>query len=223
MNALVDRESLALGACYALVHAQNLLDDAASLYSRKRASGALHLAVMAREELGRFILLGRRYSELPTGGSVDAREFARSLQPHKVKLQAGQSAVPVPMTSEQLAEWTAAIQNNDESKLAAISADVRSRAEKLRPHQAAEWHQRRLKAQYVDLDPQTGLWSKPSDVSMLDAESLIRTVVAEIANALITSQGVAWIHSAFERAGIAFPRMGPFTHQIYGQLAAPDA
>jgi AbiV family abortive infection protein len=221
--APVDSDSIALGACYAIDHAQTLLEDAAALYSHKRASGAFHLAVMAREELGRFNLLADRYHKLSAGEFLDAKKLAQSLQPHKVKLLAGQSTVPVPMTTEQLAEWSAAIRRNDEQTISAISKDVRLRAQKLKPHQAAELHQRRLKAQYVDLDPQTGRWSQPSSVSMLDASMLIRTVVAEIANALIGSQGVDWIHSGFQVAGMSPPQMGPFTHRIYGHLGAGDA
>jgi len=223
MAAQVDRHAVALGACFAIDHAQSLLEDAAALYSHKRASGAFHLAVMAREELGRFNLLAQRYHELPEGESLDAKELAQSLQPHKVKLLAGQSTVPVPMTTEQLAEWSAAIQRNDDQTVSAISKDIRLRAAKLKPHQAAELHQRRLKAQYVDLDPKTGLWSQPSSASMLDASTLIRTIVGEIANALIGLQGVAWIHSAFQVAGMSLPQMGPFTHRIYAYLGAGDA
>ncbi len=223
MAAPVDRHSIALGACFAINHAQTLLEDAATLYSHKRASGAFHLAVMAREELGRFHLLAERYHKLSDGELLDAKELAQSLQPHKVKLFAGQSTVPVPMTTEQHAEWSAAIQRNDEQTVSTISQNVRLRAQRLKPHQAAELHQRRLKAQYVDLDPQTGLWSQPSSVSMLDASTLIRTVVAEIANALIGLRGVAWIQNAFQVAGMSPPKMGPFTHRIYAFLGTGDA
>jgi AbiV family abortive infection protein len=223
VSTRIDHESLAIGSCYAMVHAVNVLEDAAILYSQKRASSSFHLAVMAREELGRFNLLAVRHHGLPANECVDATELSRHLQPHKIKLQAGQSVVPVPMTSEELRAWQAALKRNDETASSAISQQVRTRAAKLKPHQAAALHQHRLKAQYVDLDPQTGQWSRPSEVSMADASTLIRTVMAEIANALITAQGAGWLHAAFASVGERRPDMGPFTHRIFARLGKGDA
>lgn len=214
MSARINQKSLALGACYALIHAVNVLEDATILYSQKRPSASFHLAVMAREELGRFNLLSERHHKLAPEEQVDAEELTQSLQPHKIKLRAGQSTVPVPMTAKQFAAWEDAISQNDEAAISAISKDVRAHADKLKPHQAAALHQRRLKAQYVDLDAQTGQWSRPTDVTMVEASSLIRTVMAEIANALIAGQGVAWLHAAFASIGEHKPDMGLFTHRI---------
>lgn len=223
MNARIDHASLALGACYALTHAVNVLEDATVLYSHKRASSSFHLAVMAREELGRFNLLSERHLGLPANECVDAKDLTQYLQPHKIKLLAGQSVVPVPLTPEQLAVWKAEISRNDEAASSAISQQVRVRAEKVKPHQAAALHQQRLKAQYVDLDLQTGQWSRPSEVSMADASNLIRTIMAEIANVLIATQGAAWLHAAFASAGESKPDMGLFTHRIFARLGEGDA
>lgn len=222
MNSRIDHEGLAIGACCALTHSVSVLEDAAILYSQKRASSSFHLAVMAREELGRFNLLSRRHHELPNNEFLDATELARQLQPHKVKLQAGQSMVPVPMSPDQLAAWQAAIERNDEAASSAISQQIRARAARLRPHQAAELHQHRLKAQYVDFDPQSGRWSRPSEVSKAEASTLIRTVMAEIANALLAAQGTVWLHAAFATLGEAKPDMGSFTHRIFARLAEGD-
>jgi len=223
MRKQVNRQSIALGACYAIEHATHLLEDAAALYSRARPSTALHLAVMAREELGRFNLLAQRYNAMHDGESVDPKEVAASLKPHKDKLSAGQSTVPVSLTAEQMAQWRTAIQQNDEQMLAAISEQIRLRAQELKPHQVAEWHRRRLKAQYVDLDGNSGIWSRPSEVTLSEAYSLILTVLAEIANALIAAQGVAWLQSSLAQAGIELPQMGPFTHRVFANLTAQDA
>jgi AbiV family abortive infection protein len=222
VSTRIDHESLAIGACYAIAHAVNVLEDAALLYSQKRASSSFHLAVMAREELGRFNLLAERHHGLPANEYVDGTELLRHLQPHKIKLLAGQSVVPVPMTLEELRVWQAAIERNDETASSAISQQIRTRAAKLKSHQVAALHQQRLKAQYVDLDPQTGQWSRPSEVSMADASTLICTVMAEIANALIAAQGAGWIHAAFASIGEHRPDMGPFTHRIFARLGEGD-
>lgn len=223
MSTRVDHESLAIGACYAIAHAVNVIEDAAILYSQKRPSSSFHLAVMALEELGRFNLLVKRRHGLPANECVYATELARQLQPHKIKLLAGQSVVHVPMTPEELRAWQTAIERNDETASSAISQQIRTRAAKLKPHQATALHQHRLKAQYVDLDPQTAQWSRPSEVSMADSSTLIRTVLAEISNALIAAQGIAWLHAAFDSIGECIPDMGPFTHRIFARLGEGDA
>jgi AbiV family abortive infection protein len=222
MTARIDHKGLALGACYALTHSVNLLEDAAVLYSQKRASSSFHLAVMAREELGRFNLLSKWYHDLSASESIDANKLTDYLQPHKIKLLAGQSVVPVPMTPAQLAEWKAAISQNDDTAISVISQQIHARAKKVKPHQAAALHQQRLKAQYVDLDVQTGQWSRPSEMAMAEASTLIRTVMSEIANVLIATQGAQWLHAAFASAGESKPAMGPFTHRIFVRLGEGD-
>ena len=223
MSVRIDQECLALGACYALTHSVNALEDAAALYSQKRASSSFHLAVMAREELGRFNLLSERHQGLPADEWIDANELTELLQHHKTKLLAGQSVVPVPMTSEKLNAWKAAISSSEVGARSELSQQIRERATKLKPHQAAALHRQRLKAQYVNLDLQTGQWSRPSEVSMADASTLIRTVMAEIANVLLATHGAAWLHAAFASAGERKPDMGPFTHRIFALLGEGDA
>jgi hypothetical protein len=122
----------------------------------------------------------------------------------------------------QFSDWKAAISRNDDAASSAISRQIRARAEALKPHQAAALHQRRLRAQYVDLDVRTGQWSRPSEASMAEASTLVRTVMFEIANALIAGQGVAWLHAAFEDAGELKPEMGPFTHRVFARLGEGD-
>jgi AbiV family abortive infection protein len=222
MSTRIDHKSLALGACYALVHAVNVLEDAAILYSQKRHSTSFHLAVMALEELGRFNLLAKRHHKLDPGEQVDAKKLTQDLKPHKIKLLAGQSTVLVPRTAKQIAIWKDAISRNDEAAISAISKEVRVCSDQLKPHQAAALHQGRLKAQYVDLDAQTGQWSRPTDVTMAEASSLIRTVMAEIANALLACQGAPWLHAAFASIGECKPDMGRFTHRILAQLGDGD-
>jgi AbiV family abortive infection protein len=179
---------------------------------------------MAREELGRFNLLFDRRHELSDDGIVDAKELTMSLQPHKLKLQAGQTFVAVPLAPDRLAAREAAILQNDVSTMATISAELQKKARELKPHQAADLHQRRLKAQYVDFDLENERWSRPSDVSMADASALIRTVLAEICNAILSSQGVIWLHSAFESIGErTLPQIGPITQRVYQHLGNGDA
>jgi AbiV family abortive infection protein len=223
MAAKIDCDSLGLGACFALAHAAQLLEDAATLYASKRGASSFHLAVMSREELGRFNLLSARRHSLADDQSVDAKEVLESLRSHTKKLRASNFVFAVPMTPEEQAAWKAAIERNDEPTVQRISEEMHKRANERRDREVNALHQRRLKAQYIDLNPNDGKWSRPSDVSLADASTLIRSAMAEIANALIASQGSAWIHAAFASAGERRPEMGPFTHRIFACLAQGDA
>jgi AbiV family abortive infection protein len=223
MTHQLDGESLRQGACYALEHGTHLAEDAALMYAAKRFSTSFCLAVMAREELGRFNLLWEQSIELGDGGAICAETVAEQLKPHKNKLRAGQSIVPVPMAPDDMAKWTAAISTNDVATIEAISQEVRKRAATVRKHAPSALHKQRLQAQYVDLDPRDGTWSKPSDIDRAEARALIQTVMAEIANVLISAPANPALFRTCERIGLRIPQMGPFTQGVLGNLANGDA
>lgn len=155
--------------------------------------------------------------------TVDAKEVVESLKSHTTKLRASKFVFAVSMPPEAQAAWTAAIERNDEPTVRRMSEEIHERARERRNHEAVALHQRRLRAQYVDINPNDGRWSRPSEVSMADASTLIRSVMAEIANALVASQSSDWIHAAFVRAGESRPEMGPVTHRVFACLAQGDA
>lgn len=223
MTARIDRECLELGACFALAHSAQLLEDAAALYSAKRGSSSFHLAVMAREELGRFHLLSARRHSLADDQAVDAKEIVESLKSHTKKLQASNFIFAVPFAPGEEIAWKSAIEQNDAVTAERISNEMHERARKRRSAEVDSLHKRRLKAQYVDIDAHTGQWSRPSEVTMAEASTLIRCAMAEIANALIASQSAAWIHASFTRTREQKPEMGPFTHRVFACLAKGDA
>jgi len=223
MTVHLDADSLRQGALSSLVHCTHLAEDAAIMYAAKRISSSFHLAVMAREELGRFNLLLEQSIDLGDGGTICARELADRLKRHEDKLRAGQSIVPVPMKADEMTKWTAAITANDIATIRTISDAVRKRATSVRQHAPSALHKRRLQAQYVDLNPRDGTWSKPSDIEKTEARALIQTVMAEIANVLIAAGANPSLHQTSERIGQRIPEMGPFTQKVLGNLMSGDA
>lgn len=71
----MNRERTLLGACLALANAVRILEDAAMLYAAGRAPTSFHLAVIAREELGRFNILVEVAQELVTVRSIAANDI----------------------------------------------------------------------------------------------------------------------------------------------------
>ncbi|MBM4306887.1 MAG: AbiV family abortive infection protein [Deltaproteobacteria bacterium] len=223
MTLKLDGERLREGACYALEHCTHLTEDAATMYAAQRFATSFCLAVMAREELGRFNLLWEQSVELAEDGVICANSLAERLKPHEEKIRAGQSIVPVPMKPEEMRRWTAAITANDTATIEAIIAAVRMRTATVRKHAPSALHKRRLQAQYVDLDPATGIWSTPSSIKKTEARALVHTVMAEIANVLIAAQSNGALLRTSERIGLRLPQMGPFTHNVLGRLVNGDA
>lgn len=205
----LSRANLNEGACYALAHSAHLLEDAAILYERNRVSSSFHIAVMAREELGRFNLLCKLAQELAEGETRDAKEVTTCLKPgkrpHQAKLQAGQSTffITAPLPTESFL--------------------VRQkRYEEMRKVDSTFLHSRRLAAQYVDLNPD-GTWSKPSDTKKEDAEMLIYTVAGEISDSLMWAENDEGFTAICANAEFSLPRSDDIRSRILSGLRSDGA
>lgn len=196
----MDRKSTLLGACHALANATRLVEDAAILYAAGRAASSFHLAVMAREELGRFNILAKVAYELADGAAIKANVIRERVKPrsnpHQEKLQAGQSTFmlksPLPVETYQ---------------------ERQKRFAEMRKSDSKELHSKRLAAQYVDLnDDET--WSTPNDLKDSDALEIIWIVGGEI------NDTVRWVESddecmaIIERGSILFPKADDFLARI---------
>ena len=95
MGATINRESVIKGACLALAHAAQMLDDSSLLYQFRRFSSSFCLAVSAREELGRLHLLWGELRDLNSNGVKEAKVLVLWLVFDEVPLQksAGNIAV----------------------------------------------------------------------------------------------------------------------------------
>jgi AbiV family abortive infection protein len=188
----MNRQATLLGACHALANATRLLEDAAMLYAAGRAPSSFHLAVMAREELGRFNILGKVANELANGTAVTASDIRKRVaprsNPHQPKLQAGQSTfiLKSPLPDETFLER-------------------QQRFTEMRETDSKALHAKRLSAQYVDLN-EDETWSTPNDLKDSDALEIIWIVAGEI------NDTVRWVESddeckeILERGSILLPK-----------------
>jgi AbiV family abortive infection protein len=218
MVTVVPKARLAEGACFALKHAVDLLLTAAGLRA-KRCAASFAMAVMAREEHGRFNLLAERHTLMSDADTIDALALFKELRDHKLKLNAGQSVTPVPMSESDFKEWEAACLAGDDVAASAISNRIRALAVKLKPHQVSELHDRRMRAQYVDIDVNTGTWITPSSITQAETDTLLRTIHAELANTLIAAPRSPWLRDAQSTFGFALPAMGEFSHAFFEAFA----
>jgi len=164
---LLPLDALMKGSWFALVQAGHLLQDAVLLYHAGRYATAVGLAMFAREELGRYRLLRDWWHEAKTTGrSFDATEVRSRLDDHVEK----QRAAVLSLTYEEPPDSVvgklliACIQNKIGSPEYNAAREELEKVDKWRarrlPH---ERHEDRMKALYVDLDPQSGAWKRPGD------------------------------------------------------------
>ena len=145
--AQIGKAFLENGICYALAHSAYLIEDATILYVAERIPSSFHLAVMAREELGRVNLLWKRSSAMGEADVIEADGLIKELQDHKTKLDAGQSATYITLPPEMMAAWTEAIAKNDRAALDSIDKEVKQMIAQVRKHDPGALHNRRLLAQ----------------------------------------------------------------------------
>ena len=118
------------------------------MYSQNRVASSFVLGVSAREELGRCKILWKCANELSAGQTISHDNLAGRLDDHVVKLKAGQSITPVPLTPAKLATWTSAIESGESASASAAIDEVQVLAKRIRKRAPHDLHMRRVNAQY---------------------------------------------------------------------------
>lgn len=192
----MNSDTARLGACHSLANASRLLDDAVLLYMAGRIPSSFHMAVMAREELGRFNILSQIAQEIADGATITAADVRYRVKPtqksHQAKLQSGQSTffTNVPLPTESFLER-------------------QTRYTEMRKTDSNELHIKRLAAQYVDLKADE-TWSTPSETMESDAQALIWTVAAEIGDSLRWVESDDDCKGSLSEGDISLPRPEDF-------------
>jgi AbiV family abortive infection protein len=218
----IDRISLENGICCALSHSAYLIEDATIMYLADRIPSSFHLAVMAREELGRANLLWKRSAAMGEADTIEADLVIRELKDHKTKLDAGQSTTYVTLPPEMIAAWTAALEKNDKPALDLIHQKRKQIVAQVRKHDPGRLHSCRLKAQYVQLN-QDGTWSKPSETERKEAHALILTVASEISGTLLEAEGDKRICDICARAQQPLPTYAEFEARVMTRILSISA
>ena len=117
------------------------------------------------------------------GQTIDAAALRKRLSNHVSKLNAGQSTTQVQLPPAFMVAWTSAIEKNDTEALRELHKQRQAIVEAVRAKDPPLLHQRRQRAQYVDLNP-GGTWSLPSETLRSDAQSLGLIVASELSGFL---------------------------------------
>ena len=214
------KNDVQVGVCLSVAHAACLIQDASILYVAHRISSSFCLAVMAREELGRANLLLQAAAEMHGDATVDAEELSSQLQDHVAKLDAGQFTTHVALPSAFMKEWTSAIERKDKAVLEHLQTKRKKIVARVRQHDPALLHTRRLKAQYVDLDGKRGVWSRPSNTKKKDAWSLVATVASEIFDWIRWAEDDTSIAADFAKTKQKLPSTVEYWDRVMAPIAA---
>ncbi len=165
--APVTTRYLVQGAWYALEQAGLLLRDAVLLYQQKRFPGAVGLALLSREELGkarillRFIELGRT--------DLTLKALRDELEKHELKQRAGVVSVTVKVDERLFLAGMLQDPQDEESRAAKKEVDdLADQISKRLPNQRIELRER---AFYVD--PGEHEWTRPVSLSEDEATRVI--------------------------------------------------
>jgi AbiV family abortive infection protein len=166
-------DSLLQGAWYALLQSAHLLTDAVLLFGAGRASTAAGLALLAREELGRFRLLLDLRKNAVAGRLPSVGELKNSYKDHRIKQQWGQTGV----TMRGLpANWTDKFLEKIKQKPMdeeLILKDMFKPLESKRRRDPQDRHELRGKCFYVDVESSGAVWNRPWLMSKEEAERII--------------------------------------------------
>jgi AbiV family abortive infection protein len=164
---ILPTDALMKGSWFALEQCGHLLQSAALLYRAGQHSCAVGLAMLAREELGRYRILRDLWHEATeTNRAFDAEEVRSRLDDHVEKQRAALFSLTYEALNDtHLAKLFTIIMrtppSSPEHKAAREELEEfdKRRAKRI-PH---DRHEDRMKALYVDLDLQSGVWNRPHE------------------------------------------------------------
>jgi AbiV family abortive infection protein len=219
----IDRNRLKLGAVLSLEHATRLIIDAACLFSQRSYSTAFVLTVFAREELGRANLLWARYSKMSDSEFVASEELKDQLENHLARLDAGQMTTHVQLTQKEIEMLSTSASSVGSEKYNSAFSEIRRRTKRVRKHDPGNLHQRRLKAQYVDIRSD-GTWSRPvEEATKTDAKNLGLTVSSEVIGTILQMKESEDIQVVVEDSAIQLPDWSNLQQSLLVAFCETDA
>jgi AbiV family abortive infection protein len=175
------QDTLLEGAWYALEQCGLLLRNAATLYSVGARSSAVALAMFAREELGRHMILIKMWKDAATSGVPPTVEAVQqACDDHQAKQRLAQLSVThVADRNSQLGQASQRQmqhlpQTPEYEKAEEVLEAFKERRSKVTPN---ERHQARQAALYVDIEDDGRGWNRPCEI---DKEFAYRSVVDAI-------------------------------------------
>jgi AbiV family abortive infection protein len=167
--ATLSARYLLQGMWYALEQSGHLLSDAIFLYDRGSHPTAVGVAMLAREELGKALILRQLAEDARAGRAVTHERLGAELEGHITKQRSAKLTVTVRVTgglSDLLRRTT--LENLEETtdQFNEVLNQVARRA-------PGERHELRQQSFYVDPDRAGEGWSRPEEIPKAEAHEQI--------------------------------------------------
>ena len=178
--AEVTVQSLLMGSLFALEQCGRLLEDAVILFEHSRHASAAGVALLAREELGRYRILLDLWRKAAAGEQITVDRVFAACEDHVVKQKRAQLSLA--HRADNNTQVGRLLKTRLESEAGTPEYDeagvqlqpIYKRKWKAQPH---ERHQARMSAFYVDLTSDGASWARPSDLLPLRcAENIIDAI-----------------------------------------------
>ena len=181
MNVAAD--VLLKGAWYSIEQCGCLLRDAVTLYSKQRYAGAVALALLAREELGRYRILLELWRKAVNGKPVSVGNVRAASDDHVIKQRAAQLSVVYRAESGGIAELLRIRLNAGPGTPEWIKADeqLKQLDEKKLKRTPYDRHSTRMRAMYVDVNDGGTDWNRPAAFHEGEATNCIVDAVNDYA------------------------------------------
>lgn len=181
MPPRVGDDVLLRGAWYAIQQAGYLFEHAVMLFDTGVYSSAMALALLGREELGRYAILCDLWRASSAGSAFSPNDVRKACEDHVVKQRRGNFSV-VHRTSADTGLGKLFRSLIGLLPSGGPARKIREEIEKIDKGKAKrlpeERHAARMRALYVDLNETALDWSRPSSISEVEA----RTTIEDAAN-----------------------------------------
>jgi len=161
----VTADILLKGAWYSIEQCGRLLRDAVTLYSNQAYASCVALALLAREELGRYRILIELWRQAANGKQVSVAELRAACDDHVKKQREGQLSVVYRAEgggglAKLLRSRLDARPGTPEWKKA--DEELKRLDEKLFNRTPSDRHSTRMRAMYVDINDGATDWNRPA-------------------------------------------------------------
>src|SRR5713226_355724 len=173
------------GAWYALEQCGILLRDASVLYSAKAYPSAVALAMIGREELGKYRMLLEEWRKAESTGKLPAVEAIRALCADHIEKQK-RAVLGLTFTAEGPSAFGSAIAAQIKHKPQDIECQaaekvIQAGLKAMAKRAPDARHNSRMRALYVDLDGSGSAWNRPSKISLEECKKLLNDAANDYA------------------------------------------
>ena len=165
------------GAAYALEQCGILLRDAAELYRAKAYPSAVALAMIGREELGKYRMLLEEWKKAESTGKLPTVEAIQAACADHIEKQKravlGLTFMPEPSSVFGKAIAAQIEHRPQEPEYRAAEEDIKVALRATAKHAPEARHNSRMRALYVDLEDSGSAWNRPSDVPPNECKKLL--------------------------------------------------